>query len=166
MTDSPDDICGAETNDGGKCQNPPSRDDDLCHLHTQVEEQVQVGRHFKITESDHDAILEAARMGASEAGCARAAGVRKQSLTRYLNAHDEFRKAFARARSRGEQRLLTGPLEKDPNDEVEMDGSHARFILSTSFGYTKTEKRELEDVTEGEGGFGTTVVLDSEYVDE
>jgi hypothetical protein len=29
-----------------------------------------------------------------------------------------------------------------------------------------TEKREHEDVTEGEGGFGTTVVLDSEYASD
>ena len=166
MTDSADDICGAETNDGGMCQHPASRPDGRCHLHTEAEEPAQVGRKFAIDESDHDDILEAARMGASKAGCARAAGVDKASLLRYLEAHDEFRTDYARARSRGEQRLLTRPLEKGPDGHTEMDGQHARFILSTSFDYTKTEKRELEDVTEGEGGFGTTVVLDSEYVDE
>jgi len=74
--------------------------------------------------------------------------------------------AFVRARSAGEQRLLTAALEKGPDGHTEIDGSHARFILSTSFDYVKTEKRELEDVSEGDAGFGTTIVLDSDYVDE
>jgi hypothetical protein len=29
-----------------------------------------------------------------------------------------------------------------------------------------TDKHEHEDVTEGEGGFGSTIILDSEYVDD
>jgi hypothetical protein len=40
------------------------------------------------------------------------------------------------------------------------------FVASASYGYVKEERRELEDVTDGDGGFGTTVVLDSEYVED
>jgi len=97
-------------------------------------------------EDDHEAILDAARDGLSKAGCARTAGTQKQNLQRYLEAEEnaDFRDAFARARARGERRLLAGPLV-DREGEPDMDGQHARFILSTSFDYVKTEKRELEN---------------------
>ena len=39
-------------------------------------------------------------------------------------------------------------------------------IILDRTGHGPTDKRQLEDVTEGEGGFGTTIVLDSEYVDD
>jgi len=169
MTDEDTDICGVPTEggDGPPCQNRAG-ENGRCWIptHNNPDAENPQGRDFKITPDDHAEILEAARIGASKAGCARAVGVDKASLLRYLEAHDEFRTEFARARSRGEQRLLTGPLEKGPEGHTELDGSHARFILSTSFDYEKTEKRELEDVTDGDSGFGTTAVLDSEYVDE
>jgi len=155
-------ICGHPTQggDGPPCQNAPSRDDGRCHLHTD-DDPVSVGRHFAIEESDHEDILDAARLGMSKAGCARAAGVDKASLLRYLDAHEQFRMAYARARAEGEQRLARDGLMSD-----EVDTSMAKFLLSTSFDYVKTEKRELEDVTDGSDGFGTTIVLDSEYVDD
>ena len=166
MTDETE-QCGHPTagGDGPPCSNPAT-EGDHCWLEAHGGD-VQNGREFAIDESDHDDILEAARMGASKAGCARAAGVDKASLLRYLEAHGDFRTAFMRARHEGEHRLLTGPLFETKNSQEEqrvMDGQHARFILSTSFDYNK--KQELEDVTEGSEGFGTTIVLDSEYVDD
>jgi len=163
-----DDVCGHPTQggDGPPCELPASKADGRCHHHTDTDERANGGREWAINESDHEDILTAAREGFSKAGCARAAGVGEASLQRYLDAHDSFRSAFMRARHKGERTLLKGPLVEREGDPESIDGQHARFLLSTSFGYTKTEKKELEDVTEGSDGFGTTIVLDSEYVDE
>jgi len=135
-------ICGYETAKGTPCQNPAT-EDGHCWLKAHGGD-VQNGRDFEIGESDHDDILEAARMGASKAGCARAAGVEPPSLNRYLDSHADFRSAFTRARAKGEQRLLSGPLWNEDGAEREMDGQHARFLLSTSFDYSKTEKKEVD----------------------
>ena len=163
-----DDVCGHPTADGSPCQHPTTDDGDAdrCWVDKHNESDASRGgdgRNFKIDEGDHDAILDAARMGASKAGCARAAGVEKPSLLRYLDAHDEFRTAFMRARHDGERTLLKGPLVEREDERESIDGQHARFLLSTSFDYQKTEKRELADVTEGEGGFGTNIIVSGEY---
>jgi len=157
-----DDTCGHPTADGTPCQHPTTDDGDPdrcwedAHNETDTESG-NAGREWAIDESDHDAILEAAELGTSKAGCARAAGVEKSVLHRYLEAHDEFRNAFARARARGEQRLLRGPLvDSDDPNAPDMDGQHARFILSTSFDYVKTEKRELENT--GDDPLGEVVI--------
>lgn len=150
-----DDVCGAPTDggDGPPCQHPTTEegDSDRCWVdaHNDAETGVDPGgREFAIDESDHGDILDAARMGASKAGCARAAGVDKASLLRYLDAHEDFRTAFTQARAKGEQQLIRGPLYEQPpegpREEPQMDGQHARFLLSTSFDYKKTEKTELE----------------------
>ena len=143
------DKCGHPTANGEPCQHPTvdDGDPDRCwidsHNDSDVSEDKQPGREWTIDEDDHDEILEGARMGMSKAGCARLAGVSKSQLLRYLDAHDEFRNAFARARARGEQRLISGPLVDD--DGPDMDGQHARFLLSTSFDYVETERHELEN---------------------
>lgn len=142
-----DDTCGAECVDGSACQHPA----DSCPVpsHSDPDADNPHGRDFSITPDDHDAILEAARKGMSESGCARAAGVDWPQLNRYLEAHPDFRSAFTRARHEGERKLVEGPLMDDRHpDAPEMDGQHARFLLSTSFDYVKTEKRQLE--TEGD----------------
>lgn len=54
--------------------------------------------------------------------------------------------------------------EFDEIDWAEID-RHARTVFDRA-GPIKREKRELEDVTDGDNSFGTTVVLDSEYVDD
>jgi len=147
MTDS---ICGAECADGSACQHPAGS----CPVpsHSDPDAENPQGRDFSISDDDHDDILEAARIGMSKAGCARAAGVSHTELQRYLDAHEDFRSAFMRARNAGERRLITGPLvEPDDPGEPEMDGQHARFLLSTSFDYQKTEKRELEHSGKVEG---------------
>ena len=162
------DECGypTEGGDGPPCQNPAG-ENGRCWIpsHTDPDAENPQGRDFKIDEGDHDDILETARMGASKAGCARAAGVGKMALQRYLDADEnsDFRDAFMRARSDGEQRLLSGPLFNEENASREMDGQHARFLLSTSFDYQKTEKQEIEDVTEDGFGGGTEIVVTGEY---
>jgi hypothetical protein len=144
------DICGAETLDGSPCEHPagscpvPSHDD--------PDADNPQGRDFVLGPDDHDDILQAARDGMSRAGCARAAGVSRQDLDRYVDAHPEFRTAFMRARHEGERKLVTGALWSEEGAPREMDGQHARFLLSTSFDYVKTEKRELEHSGEGPDG--------------
>jgi len=140
----PEDICGAETADGTPCQHPATNDNS-CWIDSHGGD-TAVGRDFRIGPDDHEDILQAAREGMSKAGCARAAGVSKQNLQRYLDADEntEFRDAFLRARHVGERKLIRAPLQNDPADPVEIDGQHARFLLSTSFDYVKTERRELE----------------------
>lgn len=145
MTDNNTDICGhpTEGGDGPPCQHPAT-DGDSCWIDSHGGHADPGGRDWAIDADDHETILTAAREGLSKAGCARAAGVDEKSLARYLDAdeHDEFRRAFMRARHAGERRLATGPLV-DREGEPDMDGQHARFLLSTSFGYQKTEEREI-----------------------
>ena len=156
-----DDVCGhpTEGGDGPPCQNPAG-ENGRCYIpaHNGEDKPAPQGRDFAISPDDHDDILEAARMGASKAGCARAAGVNKQNLQRYLDSHDTFRDAFTRARAKGERELITGPLyNSDDDDDPDMDGQHARFLLSTSFDYQKTEKREVEHSGDDENPLSVTV---------
>ena len=155
------DTCGHPTQngDGPPCQNPAT-EGNHCWIpsHGDPDADNPQGRPFTITEDDHDAILAAARMGLSETGCARAAGTDWPQLDRYLDEHDEFRSAFARAREQGEERLIRDGLY-DP----EADASMARFLLSTSFGYVKTEKREVEHA--GEGGGPMELIINREVAD-
>lgn len=156
-----DDNCGHPTDDGGECQNPAT-EDGHCWLDAHGGD-TEVGRNFAITEDDYEDILQAAREGLSQSGCARAVGVDIKSLQRYLEAHDEFRQAFRRARNEGEQSLVRRGLG-DP----ETDSSMAKFLLSTSFDYIKTEKREVDmdaDV-DHKGGVTADFIAFSEADDE
>lgn len=143
-----DDVCGAECADGTPCQHPAGS----CPVpsHSDPDAENPQGRDFVLGPEDHDTLLDAAREGFSKSGCARAAGVDEKNLRRYLEADEnaDFRRAFMRARHKGERKLVTEPLyESDHPDAPEMDGQHARFLLSTSFDYEKTEKKELEHST-------------------
>jgi len=82
--------------------------------------------------------MAGARQGMTLEGCARLAGVDESTLHRWINKYDEFRKSLNRARAHGELQHL-----QSVNDR----GS--QFILERSFGYVKTEKRE---VTGEDGG--------------
>ena len=120
------------------------------------------GKDFALDEGDHDTLIEAAETGLSKRGCARAAGVSRTALQRYLDAHDDFRASFAQARSRGETELIVGGLRDE-----DFDTSMAKFILATSFDYKKTEKREVEGSMEhtGEGGGPMEVTVRRERYD-
>jgi len=160
------DICGAECVDGSQCQNPH----DSCPVpsHSDPTAENPHGRDFAIDKSDHDDILQAAREGFSKAGCARAAGVDEKSLHRYLEAdeHEDFRRSFTRARHEGERVLVKGALYDEPEErkknERTVNAQHARFILSTSFDYIKTEKKEIT----GEDGGALDVVINEETVED
>ena len=150
-----DDLCGYEgTTTGEPCRHPAGS----CPVpsHSDPDAENPQGRDFSITDDDHDAILDAASEGLSKAGCARAAGVDKASLLRYLDAHPEFRTAFRRARREGESQLVRDGL-RDPD----VDSSMAKFLLSTSFDYIKTERRELG----GDVDLGGEIVVDFEDAD-
>ena len=149
----PDDVCGhpTEGGDGPPCELPASKSDGRCHHHTETDERANGGREWTINESDHEEILTAAREGFSKAGCARAVGVDEKTLRRYVDAHDDFRRDFMRARHKGERTLLKGPLVEREGEPESIDGQHARFLLSTSFDYQKTEKKELEHSGEIQG---------------
>lgn len=135
MTDG---ICGAECADGTPCEHPAGSCPVPSHGAEDDVENPQ-GRDFTIDESDHGDILEAARMGKSERGCARAAGVSSWAqLDRYLDAHPDFRSSFERARARGESELIHGGLRDDG-----VDTSMAKFLLASSYEYKKTERREV-----------------------
>jgi len=150
-----DDVCGAECVDGSACQHPAGS----CPVpsHSDPDAENPHGRDFSISPEDHDDILDAARDGMSKAGCARSAGVDEKSLARYLDAHPDFRRAFMRARSEGEHELVRRALYDDPDPNApDINDQHARFLLSTSFDYVKTEKRELENT--GDEPLGEVVI--------
>ena len=133
-----DENCGWPTTSDGECQNPAG-EDGTCWIPTHGDDDAENphGREFTIDEADHEAILSAAREGVSKRGCARAAGVGKDALDRYLEARPDFRDSFARARNSGERELIHGGLRDD-----DVDSSMAKFLLASSFGYQKSEKRE------------------------
>lgn len=135
MPDDPD-ICGAECADGTPCEHPagscpvPSHDDPGA-------ENPQ-GRPSTLDEHEDD-ILTGARQGMTLEGCARVAGIDESTLHRWIDKYDDFRKSLKRARAHGELQHLQS-----------VNNSGSRFILERSFGYTKTEKREVEATHSGE----------------
>lgn len=146
------DTCGYTGTDSGEpCQNPAG-EDGYCW----IDGHTGPGRPSKFTNERAADAIEAAREGVSKAGCARIAGVDKATLERWLDAHEEFRNDFARARGNGELTLIRDGL-RDPDTDSQM----ARFLLATSFGHVKAEKREHV----GEGGGPMTVTLRREVVD-
>lgn len=147
-----DDICGAKTDEGGKCQHPTTDDGDpdRCWIDAHNEDDVeadQPGRPSLLKEYE-DQILTGARQGMTLEGCARLAGIDESTLHRWINKYDEFRKSLKRARAHGELQHLRSVNE-----------SGSRFILERSFGYVKTEKRELEH--KGEDG-GPLMILEKD----
>ena len=158
MTDETE-LCGADTTGDQPCQNPASGDGSCWIPSHGSDDDVEnpQGRDFAIGEADHEDILEAAREGKSERGCARAAGVSSWAqLDRYLEAHPDFRSSFERARARGESELIEGGLRDD-----DVDSSMAKFLLASSFDYKKTEKREHT----GDGGGPVEVEFHEEVVE-
>lgn len=135
-------YCAEDCIDGTPCERPAGwglePDIGPCKDHLK-------GRPSKFTEDRRDTILESASKGLSMAGCARAAGVPKQTLHDWLQNHEDFSDAFKRARNEGEERIV-----RDGLYNPDADSSFAKFLLATSFDYVKTEKRKHEH--SGEGG--------------
>lgn len=118
-------ICGAETLKGGKCQNPAQS----CPWHNENGERTQKspGRKKKLPQIKNK-LLEAAEKGTTKEGCARYAGIHESTLYDYLNENPEFEQEFKRARAKGEQKLMEKVTEKNP-----------RFVLERSYDYTKSK---------------------------
>lgn len=150
--------CNATKNNGEGCSYPAKYDDGKCGIHTEETEDTDPGgRPSKYSEERATQAIEAAEEGKSKSGCARAAGVPQSTLQDWLNADymyegDQFPVAFARARAKGETKLLSGGLY-DPD----VDSSMAKFLLASSFDYVKAEKREMEHSGEGGGPVEVTV---------
>lgn len=106
------------------------------------------GRPSEFNDDRAREVINAAQQGLSKAGCARAAGVSHTTLQNWLDNDDlqftdgdgvgrDFVAAFRRARNVGELELVSGGLrDEDVNSQM------AKFLLSTSFDYVKTERRE------------------------
>ncbi|WP_135363456.1 hypothetical protein [Halosimplex halophilum] len=125
MTD--DEICGHET-PSGPCQNPPT-EGDHCWIESHGGHVDGHGRPSKLDEHEDD-ILEAAKEGLTYEGIARVAGVGVSTLHEWRDDYDDFSESLERARSEAERELIQ---DVDPE-----------FVLERSYGYVKTEKREVD----------------------
>lgn len=166
MSDS--DYCGWPTSDGSACEHPASDDETgRCWQHT--DNARTGGRPSKFDDERARQAVRAAREAKSKAGCARAALVDKHTLHRWLEKNptfetqsgdrEQFRNAFSRARSEGERVLLQGGLRND-----DIDSGMARFILSTSYGYVKTERKE--HLVDDDADFDEDTEFDIRLVEE
>lgn len=151
---SDNDNCGWPTAKGHGCKHPPTEDNGRCWLH--ADDDRDIGRPSKYNDEDAQAAIDAAKEGVSKSGCARAAGVDRATIDRWLDAHDDFRADFTRARARGERKLIRDGLT-DPDTDSQM----ARFLLAASFQYVKAERREHT----GKGGQPLEINLNEEIVD-
>jgi len=169
MTDNSDDVCGYEgTHNSEPCQNVVTGENGRCHLDphqpdAEGDEDCPQGPPSKLPEKRPE-VLKAARMGASKQGCARAAGIHKQTLYNWIqpesDQYDEaFHREFLQARWQGERKYINNP------DDI--DTRHAQFMLDRSYGYSKTEKREVDASHEhtGEGGGPIEVTVKRERYD-
>ena len=146
--ESEHDLCGEVKGNGDPCENPVKYADGKCGIHSDITESEQ-GRPTKFTDERARDAIQAAKEGKSKAGCERAAGIGNGTIDGWLErTHtfenengllDSFSQAFRRARARGESKLITDGLRDSDTDAV-----MARFLLSTSYDYVKTEKREVD----------------------
>jgi transposase-like protein len=130
-----DDQCGStDTADGQPCEQPASKADGRCHFHTDIEDEQadDPGRPSKLDEYG-DQIIQAAKQGMALNGCARIAGVDESTLHRWKDKYDDFAERLLRARAQGELKHIQSVNERG-----------SQFLLERSFGYTKTEKREVD----------------------
>jgi len=145
-----DDICGAETKGTDDvCQHGATQPDGRCHLHTEHDPS-HVGRDkVEPTGERREDALDAASDGLSMSGCARAAGVSKNTLYRWLDDHPDFSTAFARARAQAERELVRSALMEEVNPRT------AHFLLARAFDYVERQEIEHEH-----GGDGIEIVAD------
>lgn len=156
MTD--EELCGYEdTTTGDPCQHPAGSCPVPSHSGTTPDGGNPQGRPSTFNDERARQAIHAARQSKSKAGCARAAGLAHHStiddwLDRDPTFTDEdgeerrFSEAFARARADGETLLIQGGLR-----DGDVDSSMAKFMLASSYGYQKSEKREHEHAGAGGG---------------
>lgn len=141
-------ICGAETNNGGTCQNKA----DSCPWHDEDGNRTDVenGRKGKYNEETISRIVEAAREGLPLKSCARAGNITEETLYTWIDEKDDFSERLNEARSEAERELAKLAREKDP-----------RYILSRSYKWEKpTEKKEHDH-----NGSPTELNINFEQVD-
>lgn len=147
-SDGDTEVCGYERPNGELCQNPPT-EGNSCWIAEHGGSVENLGRPSTL-EDHRDDILTGAREGMTIEGCARIDGVDESTLHRWIDKYEEFCKSLKRARAQGERKHLQSV--NDPG---------SRFILERSFGYVKTEKREIS----GEGGGPISVSLNETIVE-
>lgn len=156
--------CGEIKGNGEPCDYEAKYADGKCGIHTTETESRQGGAKF--TDERARLVIKAAQNGKSKRGCERAAGVGKDTLRGWLeqdhlfeNADGKiarFSGAFAQARAESEHEFIRRGLE-DPD----VDSSFAKFMLASSFGYKKTEQREVT----GEDGGPVSIEFNEEVVE-
>lgn len=144
-----DEICGETRKDGNECQRDAGWGVDGKNTGPCMDHRADHTHAKKLTEERINQICGAAQEGAFKRHCAQISGITPQTLRNWLNEgeddveHDRdtpfadlyFR--FHRARGAGAVKNL--------------DNARSEFVLERSYGYTKTEKREVEHSGEVDG---------------
>ena len=156
--------CGELKGSGEPCDYGAKYADGKCGIHSDVPDTSQ-GQPTKFSDERAQAAVAAARFGKSKRGCERAAGVAKGTLDNWLDQGytftDEsgqiasFFTAFAQARARGESQCIENARREDG------DPSFERFMLASSYGYKKTEQREVT----GEDGGPVSIEFNEQIVE-
>lgn len=93
------------------------------------EREPESGRPHMLEDYWEDCV-EAAERGLTYEGIARVAGIGVATLRDWIEENEEFSQDLKRARAVAERKLVSK--------------AKPEFVLQTSYGYTKTEKREVE----------------------
>ena len=127
-----DDVCGHETAENEPCQNPASKPDGKCWMHTDVDEPDNIGRDSKLTKEREEQIASAIEDGKSMVSAARMAGVSPNAVYSWLEKGEEqeegiyamFHDRLTRAKGHGEDHYFNLAMEL-----AKENGDH-RFIAS------------------------------------
>ena len=87
-----------------------------------------------------EALLEAASVPQTKTDVAKAAGMTRRGLNKYLNQNEEFAEEFRQRRAKASGELIRRGLEDDPAVDIQF----AKFLLERSFGYNKTENLNVD----------------------
>ena len=87
-----------------------------------------------------EALLEAASVPQTKTDVAKAAGMTRRGLNKYLNQNEEFAAEFRQRRAQASGELIRRGLEDDPSVDIQF----AKFLLERSFGYNKTENLNID----------------------
>ena len=104
---------------------------EISHQHGQEESQLPEKR---------EALLEAASIPQTKTDVAKAAGMTRRGLNKYLNNNEEFAEEFRPRRAQASGEVISRGLEDDPSVDIQF----AKFLLERSFGYNKTENLNVD----------------------
>lgn len=166
--------CGYE---GTTTGNPCQHDKGTCPFPSHrtppgepAENPEHYGRPTKFNAERAQAAIKAAKIGSSIEGCARACGVSGDTVHDWKDDDEltfedpdtgetiQFGEAFRRARFIGERDIIEGARDETSTE----DAQTARFLLSTSYGYQKTEGREISG--SGGGPIETQIQINEEVI--